>query len=519
MINAFLPSDFASEFELAQVGETEVHALQYGVEDVANHLLKQPFSVFLDKLSGDESVRKYIDTFLRFADRPMDRLAKIVYFEQEEAGAVSLFDENIAEHNSIETERRNARRTLLYSRVFNIFRRLVDKNEYASDPRFAKIHSNSGNKCKAYSDFLYNNWVVSAPQILDFISIYGYPGSTSAATSGGSKAVNEEAKFIVNQLLLIQPNYIKDLGETIESTAGPLLELIERISSRSSQSPEMVSNEKVADWTAYLMDILTTLWCFVSVCENGELLNCVTIHLLPYFDKIVRYTSQTLLDLGGDFESIVMIQSLCVSLGAEKPIPKSSSKSDLHPDEVVLLPKDIEEELAGMQKKPAAEVKEENDLQAVYASIIAQYDEYEEDDDEYISGAFSLERQSSADGPEIIEETTNNSVNVAIVRDMDGSKKEVLVPNRNKLVRAPRSTRRQTSRGRGGGRGRGRGGINTTGGTGRGGKHTQNKRGQRVYHPGARGGKKKTKSSSGGVRGKGSGRHSKKGGKKNFNNA
>ena len=63
MINAFLPSDFASEFELAQVGETEVHALQYGVEDVANHLLKQPFSVFLDKLSGDESVRKYIDTF------------------------------------------------------------------------------------------------------------------------------------------------------------------------------------------------------------------------------------------------------------------------------------------------------------------------------------------------------------------------------------------------------------------------------------------------------------------------
>ena len=90
MINAFLPSDFASEFELAQVGETEVHALQYGVEDVANHLLKQPFSVFLDKLSGDESVRQYIDTFLRFADRPTDRLAKIVYFEQDEAG-VSRF--------------------------------------------------------------------------------------------------------------------------------------------------------------------------------------------------------------------------------------------------------------------------------------------------------------------------------------------------------------------------------------------------------------------------------------------
>ena len=112
----------------------------------------------------------------------------------------------------------------------------------------------------------------------------------------------------------------------------------------------MVSNEKVADWTAYLMDILTTLWCFVSVCENGELLNSVSIHLLPYFDKIVRYTSQTLLDLGGDFESIVMIQSLCVCLGAEKPIPKSSSKSDLHPDDVVLLPKDIEEELSGIQK-------------------------------------------------------------------------------------------------------------------------------------------------------------------------
>ena len=222
MINAFLPSDFASEFELAQVGETEVHALQYGVEDVANHLLKQPFSVFLDKLSGDESVRKYIDTFLRFADRPMDRLAKIVYFEQEEAGAVSLFDENIAEHNSIETERRNARRTLLYSRMFNIFRRVVDKNEYTADPRFAEIQSNAGNKFKAYSDFLYNNWVVSAPQILDFASIYGYPGSISAATSG-SKAVNEEAKFIINQLLLIQPNYIKDLGGTIESTAGHFL--------------------------------------------------------------------------------------------------------------------------------------------------------------------------------------------------------------------------------------------------------------------------------------------------------
>ena len=515
MINAFLPSDFASELELTQVGETEVHALQYGVEDVANHLLKQPFNVFLDKLSTDENVRNYIDTFLRFADRPTDRLAKIVYFEEDEAGGVSLFDENIAEHNSIETERRNARRTLLYSRMFNIFRRLVDKKEYTADPRFADSPTNSDNKFKAYSDFLYNNWIVSAPQILDFVSIYGYPGSFGVATSGGRKAVNEETKYIINQLLVIQPNYVKDLGETIESTAGPLLELIERIRSRTGQSPEMVPSEKVADWTAYLLDILTTLWCFVSVCENTELLSSVTIHLLPYFDKIVRYTCQTLLDLGGDFESIVMIQSLCVSLGAEKPISTSSTKSNLHPDDVVLLPKDIEDELAGRGKKTAAEIKEENDLQVVYASIIAQYDEYEEDDDEYISGAFSLERQSSADGPEIIEETTNNSVNVAIVRDMDGRKKEVLVPNRNKLVKAPRSTRRQNGRGRGRGRGRGkgRGGTNTTGGTGRGGKHTQNKRGQRIFHAGARGGKKTSKSSIG------TNRHSKKGGKKNFNSS
>ena len=83
---------------------------------------------------------------------------------------------------------------------------------------------------------------------------------------------------------------------------------------------------------------------------------------------------------------------------------------------------------------------------------------FEEVEDDYISGAFSLERQSSVDGPEIIEETTNNNVNVAIVRDMDGSKREVLVPNRNKLIKAPRSTRRQVSK-RGGRVGWGEGGV------------------------------------------------------------
>ena len=54
------------------------------------------------------------------------------------------------------------------------------------------------------------------------------------------------------------------------------------------------------------LDILTTLWCFVSVCENKDLLNNITINLLPYFDKIVRKVCQTLLDMGGDFESIVI---------------------------------------------------------------------------------------------------------------------------------------------------------------------------------------------------------------------
>ena len=97
------------------------------------------------------------------------------------------------------------------------------------------------------------------------------------------------------------------------------------------------------------------------------------------------------------------------------------------------------------------------------------YDEYE-DDDEYNSGAFSLERQSSADGPEIIEETTNNSVNVVIARDMDGSKKEVLVPNRNKLVCSKKHSRKLVEDEAD----EGRGGINTTGGTGRWQEH-QNK--------------------------------------------
>ena len=39
------------------------------------------------------------------------------------------------------------------------------------------------------------------------------------------------------------------------------------------------------------------------------------------------------------------------------------------------------------------EIKEENDLKAVYASIIAQYDEYEEEEDDYIRVLFP-ERQS-----------------------------------------------------------------------------------------------------------------------------
>ena len=41
------------------------------------------------------------------------------------------------------------------------------------------------------------------------------------------------------------------------------------------------------------------------------------------------------------------------------------------------IPKDIEDELANIRRKTSEEIKEENDLKAVYASIIAQYDEYD----------------------------------------------------------------------------------------------------------------------------------------------
>jgi hypothetical protein len=507
MISAFLPSDLAPEHELMQVGETEAYALQYGVDDLSKFLLQQPFNIFLDNLTNNKDIRTYIDTFLRFSDRPTDRLAKIVYFDEEEENCnSSLFDNNIAAHQSIEGERRSARKTLLYGRIFNIFKRLVDKNEYETDPRFGrKNESNAGGNI-SYGDYIYNNWIVSAPQILDFICIYGYADSKVATIETTESRFNE-TKFIFNQLLVLQPNYVIDLNETLESTAGPLLELIERISNSVTQPAGTITNEKISDWIAYLLDILTTLWCFVSVCENNELLNSITINLLPYFDKIVRTVCQILLDLGGNFESIAMIQSLCVALGADKPLSTANTITYQHVnsrDEVVLLPKHIEEELANVRKKTKEEIKEENDLKAVYASIIAQYDEYEDEEDDYVSGAFSLERQSSVDGPEIIEETTNNNVNVAIVRDSDGSKKEVLVPNRNKLVKAPRNTRRQggvRGRGKSGtsrGRGRGRGGVNTSGGSGRGGRHTQNKRGQKIHHAGARGGTKKSSSKRGG---------------------
>ena len=53
MISAFLPSDLAPEHELMQVGETEAHALKYGVDDLSKFLLQQPFNIFLDNLTTD----------------------------------------------------------------------------------------------------------------------------------------------------------------------------------------------------------------------------------------------------------------------------------------------------------------------------------------------------------------------------------------------------------------------------------------------------------------------------------
>ena len=124
-------------------------------------------------LTNNKDIRSYIDTFLRFSDRPTDRLAKIIYFDDDGDG--SFFDNNIPEHESIEAQRRNACKTLLYTRIFNIFKRLVDKNEYESDPRFKSSTGTDGTI--AYGDYIYNNWIISAPQILDFICIYGYPGA------------------------------------------------------------------------------------------------------------------------------------------------------------------------------------------------------------------------------------------------------------------------------------------------------------------------------------------------------
>ena len=192
MISAYLPSDIAPEHELMQVGETEAYALKYGVEDLAKYLLKQPFHLFLDNLTNNKDIRSYIDTFLRFSDRPTDRLAKIIYFDDDGDG--SFFDNNIPEHESIEAQRRNACKTLLYTRIFNIFKRLVDKNEYESDPRFKSSTGTDGTI--AYGDYIYNNWIVSAPQILDFICIYGYPGAgNNDKESTTTKIIQEILQF------------------------------------------------------------------------------------------------------------------------------------------------------------------------------------------------------------------------------------------------------------------------------------------------------------------------------------
>ena len=405
------------------------------------HLLQAPFEAFVKRLGNQKCCRSYIDTFLRYSPRSVNRILK------RQDGLQQLYSRSAGDSDSsVDDEKHNGVNVLLHKRIFNVFRRLVDDAEINNN--LCDLFTSR----ETYGAYLYDNWVVSAPQILDFCSIF--------ATS---QALLPEIRRIVRALLELQPAYAVDLSETIVSISSVMLQLVERIGAAKNAPAGALPSSQINDWVAYLLDILFTLWNFGRVCPDLLTKNVLKGNFLQYMNTIVRSCCPLLISWNGPRKAVAMVTLLCVALGADKPVPRT--------DRTRHAPSANADRKKHVAKKPRAARKaggQEDAIDAAYRAVLEKYANVEDDDDDYISGAFSLER----DGPEILEQTSSGGIDVAIVRDMDGKKQEIVIPNANRTVRAPASTRRKTGhgkgapRGRGRGRGGGRGGRGGSGGRG-----------------------------------------------------
>jgi hypothetical protein len=455
-VPSYFPSDALPVRELSRVGEEETRALEFGCDDVATHLLKQPFDKFCNNLASDQSIRAYLDSFIRFAPRPSEALALETSIEYD--------------HASVEDERQIATHLLLFRRVFNVFRRLVDFKEIDQVVATGRFKDRGD-----YGMFLYRNWVVNAVQMLDFMSLYAFGD------------LLPECKRILENLFELQPSYVVDLSDAILSVSSVLLQLTERIKDAIKRSSGNSNQGEVADWTAYLVDIMNTLWSARRTCPDvfSELM--VRDNFLAYFNTIVRTISPALTSWGGKREDVDLVTAMCVAFGADEPLKAMPSKLSMD-DKKAIASVD-----ANFRRRDVRRKNSDEKLESAYRAILEKYGDVEDDEDEYIGGTFSTEK----DGPEIIKTEEVGGVGVAIVRDLDGKEVEVLLPNQNRTIAAPRSTKRLSGRGRGRGRGRGK---SRGGGTARGGNSSATR--GKGHQSKARGGKVK----SNGGRGRGHGR-------------
>jgi hypothetical protein len=257
----FLPMDTKGEEEEWSTASNNA-ALQYINSDLSL-LLRLPFAHFLGHLLYNKGLKKLVDYYLRYGERPFDREGGDEGEGKGSSGGDDSLTGDMKERSRLQYE--------VSRRVMMIFVRLGG-NEYHElervSPPFCGVSDN-------YGSLLYDNWIIDAAKIFDLAALYSQvtveeSESYKAAVVPPDMAdsISSKRPYIMQQVFLnflnLQPALYDDLSESVKI----LMKVVSEIQTRAEGSHDTPLTKDLAlDLEAYLFDI--TMSCSTLV------------HLLP----------------------------------------------------------------------------------------------------------------------------------------------------------------------------------------------------------------------------------------------
>lgn len=175
----FLPQD--------NLTDTTEEVVQYHNVDLSN-LLKKKYYLFWSQVVYDESLQNFLDTYLRFCERPYGSFSTTISQNQ------------ISQEDLMVSYERDINQQALFKRVFSVLARISNYEETST------LHMDR----KFFADLIYDKKLWDVPKILDFCVLYGPRNK-------------EKTTRIVARLFELQPKFNDDLSKLLPVVEKVLL--------------------------------------------------------------------------------------------------------------------------------------------------------------------------------------------------------------------------------------------------------------------------------------------------------